>query len=80
MELINLKEARVRLSDLVRAVEYGESIAITRRGRIVARLIPPESMPTGKKPPDLNTFRASLKGEGAPLSQIVIKNRRKGRY
>jgi prevent-host-death family protein len=76
---VNLKEARVRLSDLVRAVEHGESVSITRRGRIVARLIPPEAMPACKKAPDLSAFRASLKSEGKPLSQIVIENRSKGR-
>jgi prevent-host-death family protein len=77
---VNLKEARARLSDLVHAVEHGESVAITRRGRIVARLMPPDAMPSGKKAPDLSAFRASLKGEGTPLSQIVSENRRKGRY
>jgi prevent-host-death family protein len=77
---VNLKEARARLSDLVRTVEHGESVSITRRGKIVARLMPPEAAPACRKAPDLSAFRASLKGEGKPLSQIVIENRRKGRH
>jgi len=34
-------EAKNRLSELLRAAESGRSIVITRRGRPVARLVPP---------------------------------------
>jgi len=34
-------EAKNRLSELLRLAEAGEEIAITNRGRIVARLVPP---------------------------------------
>jgi len=77
---INLREARVRLSDLIRAAEHGESIAITRRGKVVARITPPETTPVRKKAPDLSSFRASLKAAGKPLSRVVIDNRRKARF
>ena len=77
---VNLKEARARLSDLVRAAEHGESVAITRRGKIVACLMPPDAEPARRKAPDLGAFRASLKGKGKPLSQVVIENRRGARY
>ena len=77
---VNLKEARARLSDLIRAVEHGEAVIITRRGKAVARIMPPETTPAVKKAPDLSTFRASLKAPGKPLSQVVIDNRRKARF
>jgi len=80
MGSVNLKDARARLSDLVRMVEHGESVTITRRGKIVARLMPPEAMAACKKAPDLSAFRSSLKGEGKPLSEIVIENRHKARH
>jgi prevent-host-death family protein len=35
--------AKNRLSELLRRAESGEEIAITNRGRIVARLVPPRS-------------------------------------
>ena len=35
---VKLKETRMRLSAIIRAAEQGESVAITRRGNIVARL------------------------------------------
>lgn len=34
-------EAKNRLSELLRLAEAGEEIAITSRGRVVARLVPP---------------------------------------
>jgi prevent-host-death family protein len=36
-------EAKNRLSELLRLAESGEEIAITNRGRVVARLVPPLS-------------------------------------
>jgi prevent-host-death family protein len=80
MGSVNFKEARARLNDLISAVEHGESVTITRRGKIVARLVPPESEPASGKAPDLSAFRASLKVKGKSLTQIVIENRRKARY
>ncbi len=42
---VSIQEARKQLSKLLKAVEHGERIEITRRGRVVARLTPPESAP-----------------------------------
>ena len=39
----SIREARQKLSHLLKAVEQGEDIEITRRGRVVARLTRPES-------------------------------------
>ena len=80
MEPVKLKETRRRLSALIRAAEHGESVAITRRGKIVAWLVPPEEKRRSKKAPDLTEFRASLKARGKPLSQVVINSRREARY
>ena len=41
MNDIALFEAKNRLSELINRVEAGEEIAITRRGKVVARLVPP---------------------------------------
>lgn len=38
MDAINLADAKAHLSELVDRVEAGDSIAITRRGKAVARL------------------------------------------
>ena len=42
MHDVALFEAKNRLSELVNRVQAGEEIAITRRGKVVARLVPAE--------------------------------------
>lgn len=50
----SIREARQRLSHLLKAVEQGEEVEITRRGRVVARLTRPETQPE-----ELATARAA---------------------
>ena len=40
MNNVALFDAKNRLSELINRVEAGEEIAITRRGKVVARLVP----------------------------------------
>ena len=75
---VNLKEARRRLGDLVRAAERGESVAITRRGKTVARLVPAVEG-SGRGLPDLADFRRSIRLKGEPMSRTVIAERREER-
>lgn len=51
-------EAKTRLSELLRETERGKSFVILRRGKKVARLIPPEDQ-TSKQ--DLATILASFR-------------------
>jgi prevent-host-death family protein len=44
MTEIGAFEAKNRLSELLDRVERGEHVVITRRGKPVARLVPPEGM------------------------------------
>ena len=43
MRTVQFSEAKARLSGLVDAVEGGETINISRHGRIVARIVSPEA-------------------------------------
>lgn len=43
MSTVALFEAKNRLSELIDRVQAGEVIEITRRGKVVARLTPPET-------------------------------------
>jgi len=40
MRAVQIVEAKAKFSSLLAAVEAGEEIAITRHGRVVARLVP----------------------------------------
>jgi prevent-host-death family protein len=42
MRTVSLAEAKAHLSELLNTVEAGEEIVITRHGRAVARVSPPE--------------------------------------
>ncbi len=75
---INVKDARSRFSSLLDMVKEGDEVVILRRGREVARLVPPR----GKMAhlPDLKAFRDSIRVTGDPLSKTVIRGRNEERY
>lgn len=76
---VNIREARRRLSELVDAVERGESVMIMRRGKEVARLVPIDGA-RGIEAPDLSAFRASIRLKGKSLSRVVADMRAADRY
>ena len=41
MREVAATEAKARFAELLRAIEFGETVAITRRGRTVAHISPP---------------------------------------
>jgi prevent-host-death family protein len=75
---VNAKEARAKLSSLLKRVERGGEIVLLRRGKKVARLVPAEN--TREKLPSLKEFRASIRLRGRPLSTEVIRAREKERF
>jgi prevent-host-death family protein len=75
---ISAKEARSKLSSLLKQAEEGGEIVIARRGKRVARLIAAEDRV--KCLPTLKNFRASLQVKGASLSSVVSREREEARY
>jgi prevent-host-death family protein len=75
---INTKNARSKISALLNRVQEGDEVIILRRGKEVARLVPPRSQ--GKLLPSLKKFRASIRSTGLPLSETVMSGRREERY
>jgi prevent-host-death family protein len=75
---VNVKELREQLAQFIARVEAGEEITITRRGKVVARLVPPQPTPT--EFPDLSAFRAKIELRGEPMSETVIRERREAPY
>jgi prevent-host-death family protein len=75
---INIKEARNKLSSLLDRVEEGAEVILLRRGKEVARLVPPSGK--GRRLPSLRDFRLSIKLQGSPLSETVIQDRQEERY
>jgi prevent-host-death family protein len=75
---INAKEARGKLSSLLKRVEKGDEIVVVRRGKQVARLVPFQRKENPL--PQLREFRASIKVKGRPLSADISRSREEGRY
>ena len=78
MNRINVTEAKAHLSELVNRAEAGETINVVRRGKVAARLVPPEH---AKQPVDIAGLRAlrdSLPYQEIPSSELIRKMRDSG--
>lgn len=78
MKTVSVAEARRRLKALLDEVSAGRQVSVVRRGREVARLVPPRRR--GRRLPALDSFRASIRVTGEPVSRAVVRARRDARY
>ena len=78
MDEASVREVRDNLRAYLERAEAGEEIVVLRRGKEVARIVPPRREP--RRFPDLTEFRNSmdLRGEG-PL-EALLKIREETRY
>lgn len=65
----SIREARQKLSHLLNAVEQGEEVEITRRGRVVARLAPPREQPDDRTTPALRAAERNALRAGLPQAR-----------
>jgi prevent-host-death family protein len=80
MKHVSLADAKARLSELVTQAESGQSIEITKRGKVVARLVPAQPP---KQPVDVERLRQHLKTmpfQDEPAGEFVRKMRDDERY
>jgi prevent-host-death family protein len=75
---VNAKNARGELSSLLKRVENGEEVVISRRGRKVARMVSLRESP--KRLPSLKAFRERIRISGKTLSRTVVLSREEERY
>ncbi len=80
MTEIALFEAKNRLSELIDRVEKGEVIAITRRGKVVAQLAPPEGLGVTTRAQDaiahLRATRQGVSLRGLKSRDLILEGRR----
>lgn len=70
MRTISFTEFRKNASNIMNAVERGETIVVVRRGRAIARVSPPEGGEPSWKRPGL---RLVIKGAG--LASAILEER-----
>jgi prevent-host-death family protein len=80
METVNLADAKARLSELVERAEAGETVRITRRGKLVAEIAPVKAP---RKKIDMAALRAltdSMPKQKEPARVFIRKMRDRERY
>jgi prevent-host-death family protein len=80
MERINLADAKARLSEIVDRVEAGESIDIFRRGKVIARLVPPAPEKSKVNIAMLEALHATIPMQSESAGDSVRRIRDKARY
>lgn len=79
----NMKTASIRqvqhdLARVIAEVQKGQEIAVTKHGRVVARLVPAQSKRAAQWPDSEARMTALMSGkavEGAPPSEVVRSQR-----
>jgi prevent-host-death family protein len=80
MKRVSVRTARMHLRQLLDDVASGQEVELLRRGKPVARLVPPPRRSAALVLPSLREFRASVRGKGGTVSAEVVKERRRARY
>jgi prevent-host-death family protein len=75
---VSVKQARENFRALLDRVVQGDEVVILRRGKEVARLVPPRR--ELRRLPSLEAFRKSIGVKGKSLSAEVVRGRREERY
>ena len=73
MKSVSLRHMQHHLSDVMRHVDQGQEVLVTRRRRTIARLVPARPNLTKIKWPDFAARTARIKG--APLSTTILAER-----
>ena len=79
MREVGTFEAKTHLSALLDEVARGETIIITKRGRAVARLMPPESPDRGAAVAAAQTLRDLRTRIGWATTEEILQMRNEGR-
>lgn len=73
----SIRELQHHLSKVMRHVEHGEEVFITRRNRVVAKIVPAVVQAETVEWPDFVTRATTIVGpqKGIPPSQFVVDDR-----
>jgi antitoxin (DNA-binding transcriptional repressor) of toxin-antitoxin stability system len=75
-----VRDLRYRFPEVERLLEKGEKIEITKRGRVIARLLPVGSRAPRRRPDFLARLRAIYGAKTLKLSGAELMARERARY
>jgi prevent-host-death family protein len=70
MHSVSIRDARAHLADIIAQVGNGQTVAITRRGREVARIVP--AVQAVRPLPSRATTRAAMVKRGAKVTRSTV--------
>ncbi len=70
MQSISVRDARAHLADIIAQVSTGQAVAITRRGREVARIVP--AAQAVRPLPSRASTRAAMVKHGAKVTRSTV--------
>lgn len=80
MTRVGIFEAKNRLSELIERAGKGEEITITKRGEVVARIVPPDSAGAREQAiqavAELRKARKGVRLDGLSIRELVEEGRR----
>ncbi|MCY4344943.1 MAG: type II toxin-antitoxin system prevent-host-death family antitoxin [Gammaproteobacteria bacterium] len=79
MRQVGAFQAKTHLSELLDAASRGETISITKRGRPVARLVPPEAPDRSRATEAAKNLRALRAEAGWATPEKILEMRDEGR-
>ena len=77
MATVSVKQARNQLKTILSRAEGGEEVLIARRGKVIARIVPPAHRT--RRLPSLKNLRSRIRLRGRPLSATVLRDREEER-
>jgi len=75
MKTVSVREAREQISSLLDAVNAGENVVITRRGKPVAKLVTIDSEDSKNRFPDRTMFRNQLSSSRKTSEKLIREMR-----
>lgn len=67
---MNLAQAKAKFSEVIDRVEAGETIEITRRGKVAARIVPVEAVKEKINIEALRRLRATMTVDASPVGSV----------
>jgi antitoxin (DNA-binding transcriptional repressor) of toxin-antitoxin stability system len=80
MKKATVRDLRYRFSHLEALLQEGEEIAITKRKRVIARLIPAQPQPSSKRPDFLARLKRIYGRKTLRASGVELLRRERNRY